>query len=666
MGVVYRARQVALDRAVALKAIRPEMSATAEYRKRFRREARLAAAIEHPNIVPVYEAGETDGVLYLVMRWVPGTDLRALLEAQGPLAPGRAVALLAPVADALGAAHRRGLVHRDVKPANVLISHEHGRERSWLTDFGIARTEADTGGAMTRTGAMVGTPDYLAPERIEGRRGDAASDVYAYGCVLYEALTAQAPFRRNTELAVMHAHLNAEPPAARDVEAAVPAALDGVVARAMAKDPAARFPSAEAAAEATRAALEDAGGPAGARPTAPASRPTAAEEPSPATAGAGPSTPAETAAPAVAAAPPTREAPGPTAPVATPPPGPPARRGPPPAPARRRRGAAALAAVAALAAIAALVAVLSGGGDGGPGATVGAGTRTPAATGSAGRVGAPIPVPGGPDGIATGAGSVWVAASAAGTLVRLDARRRRVTGRFAVGRDPDSVAVAGGVAWVSLTGENAVRRVSVGGSGTLGGPAPVGRAPEGLAVEGGTVWVANRGDGTASRLDAGTAAARGAPVKVGRAPVGVTAFAGAIWVANSGDGTITRIDPRAGRATATVDVGGEPRAVAGAAGRLWVVDARNGAVRPVDPAGNRVGARIAVGADPRALAAEGSTLWVPSAVAGTLARVDARTARRAGEPVKLPAVPLGVAVGDGVVWSTSLAANAVVPYAPPG
>lgn len=595
MGVVYRARQVALDRAVALKAIRPEVAASTEYQERFRREARLAAAIEHPNVVPVYEAGESGGVLYLVMRWVPGTDLRALIAERGGLAPERAVALLAPVAEALDAAHRGGLVHRDVKPANVLVSEEGDRERSWLTDFGIARTYADTRGAMTRAGAVVGTFDYIAPERIEGGRGDAASDVYAYGCVLYEALTGRVPFPAPSEVALMHAHLNTEPPAPSEQSPGVPPALDSVVANAMAKRPEARFPSAHDAAEATRAAL-------GAPP--PAS---------------------------------TRAQPGGAGPRARP---------------GRRRAALIGAAIVALAAAAAVVAALGGGGD----EQSGSGAQR---TG----VGAPIPVPGA-DGIAAAAGSVWVAAGTANALVRIDERRRRVIGRFPVGRNPDSVAVAADVVWVTLTDDDAVRRVRADGSGPLGGAIAVGSAPEGVAVESGTVWVANSGSGTVSRLDAGSGRPRGPALTVGGGPTGVTAFAGSVWVSNSADGTVSRIDPGAGRVTATIQVGGEPRAVAGAAGRLWAADSRGGAVVPIDPASNRAGARVAVGADPRALAAEGSTLWVPSAGESTLVRVDARAGRVAGR-VRLPLSPLGAAVAGGTVWTTSVDGDAVLPYVPP-
>ena len=208
MGVVYRATQLALDRTVAVKVIAPRLAQDDAFRERFGRESHLAASIEHPNVIPVYEAGELEGTLYLIMRWVDGTDLRAMLAADGRLSPARAVKLLRPVASALAAAHRRGLIHRDVKPANVLIASgdDEQEEHVYLTDFGIAR-RADTD-SVTRTGVLVGTLDYTAPERIEGAKGSPASDIYAFGSMLFETLTGHIPFERPTELAKMHAHIN--------------------------------------------------------------------------------------------------------------------------------------------------------------------------------------------------------------------------------------------------------------------------------------------------------------------------------------------------------------------------------------------------------------------------------------------------------------------------
>jgi serine/threonine protein kinase len=263
MGVVYRATQVALDRLVALKVIAPDLALDDAFRARFQREARLAASIEHPNVLPVYEAGERDGVLFLTTRYVEGTDLRALLRRDGPLDPARAAELLAPVALALNAAHQRGLVHRDVKPANVLIAapddaeHEH----VYLTDFGIARGEGTAAGEMTvtRTGAFVGTLDYMAPERMTGERGDARSDIYAFGCMLFQALSGRVPFPREQDVARIHAHVNDPFPTLLEVRPDVPPAIDAVAQRACAKNPDDRFASAGALARALEAAATDGG-----------------------------------------------------------------------------------------------------------------------------------------------------------------------------------------------------------------------------------------------------------------------------------------------------------------------------------------------------------------------------------------------------------------------
>jgi hypothetical protein len=263
MGVVYRATQLALDRLVALKVIAPDLASDAPFRARFQREARLAASIEHPNVLPVYEAGERDGVLFLTTRYVEGTDLLALLRRDGPLDPQRAAELLAPVALALNAAHQRGLVHRDVKPANVLIAapgdaeHEH----VYLTDFGIARGEGTAAGEMTvtRTGVFVGTLDYMAPERMTGERGDARADVYAFGCMLFQTLAGRVPFPREQEVARIHAHLNEAFPTLLEIRDDVPPAMDAVVQRACAKNPDDRFASAGALARALQAAGADGG-----------------------------------------------------------------------------------------------------------------------------------------------------------------------------------------------------------------------------------------------------------------------------------------------------------------------------------------------------------------------------------------------------------------------
>jgi serine/threonine protein kinase len=237
MGVVYRATQLRLGRPVALKLLPPDRASDPEFRERFERESRMAASIDHPNVIPVYAAGEEHGSLYLVMRYVGGTDLQALLRAEGALEPTRAAELVAQVAAALDAAHAAGLVHRDVKPANVLLADEH----AYLSDFGLTRLAgSDTN--LTESGRWIGTVEYCSPEQLRGDRTDALADVYSLGCVLFAALTGTPPFAHGTVPATMLAHLHDPPP--RPSERGTPREFDRVLARALAKDPERRYPSA--------------------------------------------------------------------------------------------------------------------------------------------------------------------------------------------------------------------------------------------------------------------------------------------------------------------------------------------------------------------------------------------------------------------------------------
>src|SRR5436190_879836 len=245
MGVVYRAWHLGLERPVALKVISPGLASQDEFRTRFRRESRLAAALDHPHVLPIYEAGESDGVLFIAMRWVDGIDLGRVLEEERALPLGRAVRLVTQVAGALDSAHARGLVHRDVKPANVLGADS---DHAYLADFGLAKRD-DTAG-LTETGRWLGTADYAAPEQIEGAEVGPAADVYALGCVLFAALTGRPPFERSSAVAVAYAQVHDPAPAA-----GVSSALDAVLARALAKRPSDRFASAGELAAAAQAAL---------------------------------------------------------------------------------------------------------------------------------------------------------------------------------------------------------------------------------------------------------------------------------------------------------------------------------------------------------------------------------------------------------------------------
>ncbi|MEV6114452.1 serine/threonine-protein kinase [Streptomyces sp. NPDC052109] len=286
MAVVYRAHDLRLDRTVALKLLAPELARNDTFRRRFTHESQVAAAIDHPHIVPVFEAGETDGVLYIAMRYVPGGDLRRLLDLRGPLPLPDTVRIAAQVASALDAAHEHGLVHRDVKPGNILVTEgidsDHP-EHVYLTDFGLTKKLLSLTG-LTSVGQFVGTLDYVAPEQISGRPVDGRCDVYGLACVMYEALTGRPPFLRADDMALLWAHQYDDPPPPSETRPGLAAALDPVFAKALAKSPDVRYDTCLAFVAALRATAATGAGPAEVRPAAEADTETdhtAAESPSP-------------------------------------------------------------------------------------------------------------------------------------------------------------------------------------------------------------------------------------------------------------------------------------------------------------------------------------------------------------------------------------------------
>ena len=250
MGSVWAAEHTILRRTAALKTLLPELAGDADFRDRFVAESQMISALDHPSIIPIYDAGEADGVVYIAMRHVGGGDLATLID-QGPIEPERVVSILQQVAGALDAAHAHGLVHRDVKPANVLLEPSEGR--AYLTDFGIAKRTGTRG--LTRTGFFVGTLDYAAPEQIRGDPVGPSADVYAFGCLLFETLTGRKPFERETDVAVMNAQLNDAPPSVTGLRGDLPSTLEPVVARGLAKENAERFGSCRELIEGVRAAL---------------------------------------------------------------------------------------------------------------------------------------------------------------------------------------------------------------------------------------------------------------------------------------------------------------------------------------------------------------------------------------------------------------------------
>jgi serine/threonine protein kinase len=255
MGLVYRAQHLNLRRRAAIKIIAPELAEASGFRERFNREARIAAALQHPNIVTVYDAGEEDSVLYLAMQYIEGSDLSTVLRNQGRLRPYRALDVCRQVAAALDAAHSQGLIHRDVKPANVLIE---GRT-AFLTDFGLTKRIEGTQTQLTKAGDVVGTIHYVAPEQIEGGRVDARTDIYSLGCLVYHCLSGELPFARDTDVAVIYAHLSEEPPRITSVRPELPGGLDAVIAKALEKAPERRFQTCADLMSAARAVIDAAG-----------------------------------------------------------------------------------------------------------------------------------------------------------------------------------------------------------------------------------------------------------------------------------------------------------------------------------------------------------------------------------------------------------------------
>jgi len=255
MAVVFRARDERLGRLVALKILAASLAADEGFRRRFIAESRAAARVDDPHVIPVYEAGESGGVLFIAMRFVQGGDLRRVLGQEGPLPPGRAAGIISPVASALDAAHRAGLVHRDVKPANILVDASAGRpDHVYLSDFGVSKG-AVSSVSLTGTGHFLGTPDYSAPEQIQGRATDGRTDQYALACVAFQLLTGSMPFERDQGMAVLLAHLSEPPPPLASRRPGLPGAADQVLARALAKVPEKRYGSCREFADALREAL---------------------------------------------------------------------------------------------------------------------------------------------------------------------------------------------------------------------------------------------------------------------------------------------------------------------------------------------------------------------------------------------------------------------------
>jgi len=693
MGVIYRATQVALGRPVAVKAIAPQFAEDEEFRERFKREAHIAASIEHPNVIPVYEAGELDGTLYLIMRWVDGTDLRKLVSAEGRLSPSRALGLLRPVALALSAAHRRGLVHRDVKPANVLITHDgQDDEHVYLTDFGIARrTDAE---GMTRTGLLVGTLDYTSPERLEGAKGGPTDDIYSYGCMLFEALTGHVPYERPSDVAKIFAHINQAVPSARAEVEGIPEQLDALIRKAMAKRPEDRFASAaelalaaertqsdldardraltarrtrpspttdvtevgpvaaagaQGAAEITApAATRPAGGGQHAGQTAPAARDTrgAAAPPSPAPSTQSATRPAHPAPDTQGA---TRPAPpAPDTQGATRQPAPPRRDR-----VTRRRAWLAIPLVLLVAAVVAVVLIAGGGGTSQP-------QPQALARGAGLSVSETIGLGGTPGALSVGpSGAVWVSLPGSRAVAHVNPRTKAIT-TYSVPARPTAIAAGVHGIWVGSAGGSLTRLNLATGSAAASAQLSAGIVAVTVDQNDGSAWAADgTGNVTHLDLDGHTVAA---PTPVSPAPVALGWGEDWVWAVNGATDGLVRVSLAGGASSTAFDTQPGAVSVAFDAG-VWTAHS-DGIVTRFDPRPTRLtvngAVTVAPSLDQIAAMEQYPSVWAISAQAKSLYRISARAASPSiTGTITFNSPPVALAAGGPVVWVATQAGNLV-------
>jgi serine/threonine-protein kinase len=573
MSVVYLAHDLRLKRNVALKLLTPELAGDEGFRVRFLRESQLAASLDHPHVVPVYEAGEVDGLLYIAMRYVVGTDLKALLQAEGALAPERALMLVGQVASALDAAHERGLVHRDVKPSNVLLTGPPGAEHCYLADFGLSTSTSDRSVADARQ--IVGTIDYVAPEQIRGLDVDGRADVYSLACLLYECLVGAVPFRRSSDVAVIYAHLEEPLPKASERAQTLPGAVDAVLERGTAKLPDERWPTCGALMEAARSALGD----------------------------------------GLATVRVRRRS---------------LRRGIAAAITGIAAAAAALAALmlggggTALARSDSLVQIDLRGGQPAEGVSVGA--RPTAVTVCGGSVwvtsrsGAvfqvdprsltphKVRVRGVPSDVANVGDLAAVVSGPPEQVTMVDAQFGQISGVVEVpgGRVPATAVAFGRDVWVANPSGHRLDLLgppytAVAASVPLPGAPRLVAAGEGAvwAVGGRTLW---RVDPRALRLVT--------RIRLPFAPRAIAAGNGGVWLADRSGDAVVRIDPAGGRPPRSINVGHAPTAIAVGAGTVWVASREDGTVSRIDPRRNAVDDTIRVGAEPVDLVAGLGAVWV--------------------------------------------------------
>jgi ABC-type transport system substrate-binding protein len=577
MGAVYLAED-AHCRQVALKLLSPELAHDERFRQRFLRESKLAATLDHPHIVRTIASGDDGGVLFLAMAFVGGVDLRELLHREGRLEPGRAVRLVGQVAGALDAAHASGLVHRDVKPGNILVAETPDGEQAYVCDFGLARHVSSVG-SLTGDRGFVGTVDYVAPEQIRGEAVDARADVYALGCVLFECLAGERPYARETELAVVFAHLNEPPPRLTELRPELPVAWDGVVARALAKEPGERFQSCP---ELAAAAVDALHGRARTR-----RRPRRWLV-------------AAAAALAVAAG-------GVGAVVAT-------HGGSSPEPAVRQLPVLDAVDSNTGRPLASLGSASQGGFGHAPSDAIVAGgsawlllpaeqrvlrvdTRTRAVTRSVKLPWAPL------DRLAAGGGYVWVAQDGGPELVRIAIATGRMLAPLRAGDEPPTgIAGGGGAIWLAYP--TRVARLDNFRQGLVGYRIPYTGSGR-LTYADGALWSFQNGIVRKLEPHSGRLLARASlPGEVSDLAVG----GGLVWAAVVPDGVVYGLGERDLRVARKVRVGSDPERLSFAGGRLWIARTAPGAVSALDP---RTGAvrQLPLGAEPTSAVYRAGVVW---------------------------------------------------------
>jgi serine/threonine-protein kinase len=590
MGVVYLAEQSSPRRRVALKILSPDLARDPAFRERFTRESEAAASVEHPNVIPVHASGESDGVLYIAMRYVQGEDLATLIHREGPLPSGRAVSICSQIAEALDEAHETGLVHRDVKPGNILVAKG---DRAYLSDFGlIRRSKLETG--LTKTGQFMGTIDYCAPEQIRGEDVDGRTDVYSLGCVLYECLAGAPPFSRETEIATLYAHLEEPPPSTTSSPSGPSRELDRVIGRAMAKRPDDRYATAGEFARAARHALGVVSG----------EGDVVSEHP-------------------------------------------PARRS------RLLAGAGALLVLAAITIfLATRGSPAPGGTTNGPaGPPLGSVIRLDPATDELAQTISGITVARGAgriSGLAAGEGGVWVGSQP--NVEHIDPVSGDIRGTILVQSFFVQPVVGFRTVWV-MSQQGQLLRINPSTDALL---PSIRLVPNGipftgqtrLAVGEGAVWAAVdrfliQVDPVRNRVKR--------RIELGNID-GIAAGEGGVFVIDGLSGTLTKIDPASGKVIGSVDLAGSPDALAVGGGEVWVLDSDVGTVQEVDAETLAPGDTVRVGSDETDITFGAGAVWLADGTGNSFTRIDPVTHEPKIFSIGSPVLRVAVDPDSGSVW----------------